>query len=321
MLSKNRTILLLVVLAIVVGIYLIMNYTQDKERNFRTRLVDFDTAVVNRIEISPPSPAGKMVLLKKAGSWKAIESENEYSADNGSVRNLMMQLDGSKVINVAANSPSDWEKYKTTDLQGTRVQFMNNSDILSDIFLGKFDYIQPKNQQQQNPYMQQPQGEMLSYARISGEDAVYTIDGMISLGLGKTADDYRDKRLTNLDFVNIEEISFSYADGTTFKIFKEMDKWLADHIAIDSATTVSYLKSIVNLRGREFFNDFVPDKDIFAKVTISQTASDPIELKAYAMDTASFVLASSANPTNLILDTDKKITEKLFVRKDHFITK
>lgn len=319
MLSKNRTYLLLIVLVIAVGIYFLLTFTQDRERNFRTSFIDFDTTLVNRIEIVSPSPAEKIILLKESGSWKVKLPNNQYAADFGSIKNLMMQLDGAKIRNVAANSKSDWEQFKTTDAQGTRIQFMKDGDILSNIILGRFDYIQPKSQQQPNPYMRKPQGEMLSYARIAGEEAVYTIDGMISIGIGKSPDDYRNKKITSLIYDNINELNFNYADGKPFKLYKEAGKWFLNGAEADSATTVKYLKSITNLRGKDFYDGFFQNENPYSKLTILQSSGDPIEINTYVMDTSSFVLSSSINSTNLILDADKKITEKLFVSKEYLM--
>lgn len=317
MLSKNRTYLLLIVLAFVVGLYLLLTYTQEKDRNFRIALTDFDTTLVNRIEIDPPSPAERIILLKESDSWLVKQGVNEYTADKRSIKNLLVQLNGAEIKNVAANSPSDWDKFKTTDVQGTRVQFINNSTILSDIILGKFEYIQPKNQQQQNPYMRQPQGEMLSYARLSDEDAVYTIDGMMSLGMGKTAYDYRDKKITSLNYDHLNELSFEYTDGDSFKLQKKDGKWFLGENETDSASTVKYLRSISNLTGKEFYNKPNPNEKPYAALTIFQSENDPIMIRAFAYDTSSYVLTTSINPTNIMLDSDKKITKKLFVSKKY----
>jgi hypothetical protein len=319
MLSKNRTYLLVIVLAIAVGAYLLLTYTQNKERNFRTGLIDFDTTLVNRIEIAPPSPAEKIILLKDSDSWRVKKANNSYAADIGSIKNLMLQLDGSEIKNVAANTSSDWDKFKTTDVQGTRVRFLNNSKILSDIILGKFEYIQPESQQQANPYMRQPQGEMLTYARIAGEDNVYTIDGMISLGMGKKADDYRDKKVTSLTYDNLNELSFDYTDEKAFKLVKREGKWYIDQAEADSAITGKYLRSIINLAGKAFYNTEIQNEHHSSKLTILQSTGDIIEIKAFEIDTSSVVITSSLNPTNSILDKDKKLAEKLFVNQAYLI--
>lgn len=320
MLSKNRTYLLLVILAVMLGLYFLLTYNTAKESNFRTQLIEFDTAVVNRIEVSPPFPAEKIILIKKEGNWFVEQKSQRYAADNSLVRRMMVNLDEIPVKSVAATSSDQWENFKTTEKDGTSLQFISNDKVVGNIILGKFDYIQPKNQQP-DPYGRQPQGEMLSYARIPDEENVYTIDGMISLGMGKSGDDFRDRKLTALKQENIREVKFDFTNGEDYQLTKQDGHWKIQGTTVDSLMAVKYLRTLSNQHGREFAADQNTSVPTFAVLTVDvEGEALPVEIKVYAPDTSAYFLVSSMNPTNVIRDADKSITEKLVVEKEFFIT-
>jgi len=321
MLSKNRSLLLLIILAVVVVIYLLLTYTRNDDKNFRTQLDDIDTALVNRIEIYVDNPPEDIFLVKKSGNWMVDLPAMELAADDNRVEGVLAQLDGTRILNIAANDPSKWEEFNTADEKGTRVKIMNDQKVLADLIIGKFDFIQPKTTQQQNPYMRQPQGEMRSYVRILGENEVYTIDGMISFGIGKTADDYLDKNLTSFAFNDISQLNFDFADGNSFQLTNNNGNWLIDGSTTDSLSTVNYLKKIGNLRGKEVVKTRFEDKNPYATLTIQQAGDADVEINSFSIDSASFALHSTINPQNILIDKDGSIVEKIFVSKNYFLGK
>jgi len=321
MLSKNRSLLLLIILAVVVVIYLLLTYTRNDDKNFRTQLDDIDTALVNRIEIYVDNPPEDIFLVKKSGNWMVDLPAMELAADDNRVEGVLAQLDGTRILNIAANDPSKWEEFNTADEKGTRVKIMNDQKVLADLIIGKFDFIQPKTTQQQNPYMRQPQGEMRSYVRILGENEVYTIDGMISFGIGKTADDYLDKNLTSFAFNDISQLNFDFADGNSFQLTNNNGNWLIDGSTADSLSTVNYLKKIGNLRGKEVVKTRFEDKNPYATLTIQQAGGADVEINSFSIDSASFALHSTINPQNILIDKDGSIVEKIFVSKNYFLGK
>jgi len=321
MLSKNRSVLLLIVLAVVVVIYLLLTFTRDDEKNFRTQLDDFDTATVNRIEIYVDEPPEDVFLVKKSGNWMVELPTMLLAADDQRVESVFTQLDGTRILNIAANDPSKWKEFNTANEKGTRVRIMGDDKVLADLIVGKFDFIQPKTTQQQNPYMRQPQGEMRSYVRIFGENEVYTIDGMISFGIGKTVDDYVDKSLTSFNFDDISQLDFEFADGNSFQLLNADGKWMINDQKADSAATISYLKKIGNLRGKEVMKTRFEDKDPFATVTIGKLEGGEIKIESFALDSASYALHSSINPQNILIDSDGSVVEKVFVSKNYFLGK
>jgi Domain of unknown function (DUF4340) len=314
MLSSKRTGLLLVILLAVIIIFILIRYTKNVESNFRTELATIDTATINNIDIKPQS-SPEVKLVKESGKWLVEAEGKKYDADKGSVVNLLYSLNGAPIKSVAATSKAHWKEFKTTDSSGIRIQFKHDGDVVDDLILGKFDYIQP-NKQTPNPYMRQQQGEMLSYIRIYDETPVYTIDGMLSLGMGKKVDDYRNKYLIKLDKKDISAIDIKYSNGSSLDLKKEENKWVLSNGTADSVSVAKYIASISNTRGREFSNEQPEEENLYGTYRVTLSENRDVVLKTYTKNDTSFLITSSQNPTNIINDKDGKLLEKLFVDKD-----
>ncbi|PLX00760.1 MAG: hypothetical protein C0591_00710 [Marinilabiliales bacterium] len=319
MLSKNRTLILGVILVLAVAVYLFLEYNQNNEKNYRTQLPELDTAIISQIFITLPAGAGQIVLNKDSHHWIVKSGDESYRADVNIIQALIQNLDRADVKRVASTSPDNWEVFQITDDLGTRIRFEKTDHTASDIVIGKFDYIQAKNPDP-NPYNRQPQGEMLSYVRVDDEASVYAIDGMIALGLGKTMNDYRDKRIINIQKESINKLEFKYTDQLGFQLEKQNEKWMfPDGTAADSALMAKYLNSISRLRGKEFAaKDQIPSGEN-ASLTLTYDGSKMVDVKLYMPDTSSTYIYSSQNPTTIFNDNDQKLKEKLFVSEDYFI--
>jgi len=319
MLSKNNTWILGVILVIVVALYLILEYSQDNEKNYRTQLPVLDTAAIKKIVVSPPDNAEKIVLFQKNGSWQVQNGDKQYQADAARIESLITSLNIADVKSVASTTTENWEKFNITNDLGTRIKFEKQDGSDDDIVVGKFDYIQPKNQNP-DPYGRKPQGEMLSYVRVGDEPSVYAIDGMIALGLGKTISDYRDKTILNIEKESIDKIEFTYPGKTNFALIKENENWtFQDGVEADSAIVAKYLNSISRFRGKEFSENVSLDDNEDGHLSISYDGLKMADVKFYAPDTSATFIYSSQNPTNIFNDSDKKLKEKLFVSEDFFL--
>jgi hypothetical protein len=197
---------------------------------------------------------------------------------------------------------------------GTRIQLKHDGDVIDDFILGKFDYIQPKSQNP-NPYMRQQQGEMLSYIRIYDEAPVYTIDGMLALGLGKKPDDFRNKQLIRLNKNDIVKVDINYTEGKPVVLQKVDNKWKLSNGIADSASVVKYISTLSTARGNEFFNNQPKEENLYATLTITLSDNRNVVLKIYTHSDTDFLITSSQNPSNIISDKDGKLLERLFVDK------
>jgi hypothetical protein len=319
MLSKNRTLILGVILMVALAIYLFLEYNQNNEKNYRTQLPELDTATISQIVVTPPSGADQIVLIKDVHQWIVKSGDESYQADMNIIESLMQNLDQAGVKSVASTSSDNWEEFQISDDLGTRISFEKTDHAANDIVIGKFDYIQANNPNPK-PYSRQPQGEMLSYVRVDDEESVYAIDGMIALGLGKTINDYRDKRIINIQKESINKLEFKYTDKPGSQLERQNEKWMfPDGTAADSALMAKYLNSISRMRGKEFASTKQIPTDENASLTITYDGSKMLDVKMYLPDTSSTYIYSSQNPTNIFNDSDRKLKEKLFVSEDYFI--
>jgi hypothetical protein len=313
MLSKNRTLVLGIILVVVLIIYFVLQ-NREHEENFRTNLPVIDTAMIEQIIIHPPDGAEPITFIKSDYQWMVQDKNQKYGANNNKLNSLMLSLNGAEVVRVAATKPEKWKDFKTTKDQGTEIEFKQGGKAAADILIGKFDYIPSKNQ---NQYGQR--GEMLSYVRVNDENGVYAVEGSIALGLGKTVDDFRNKQLLYLDKKAVNKLSFDYHNGDKFSLVKEGDKWkFNDGSEPDSATVVGYLNSIRYLIGKTLAKVNPERNPEFARLTVISNSDDTVQLTAYKVDTAGYVIQSSFNPTNPIRDEQNKLTERTFVSRDYF---
>ncbi len=316
MLSNKNTRILLIVLGALLALYFVTDLTQNGESNYKTQLQAFDTASVNRIELVPPSPSEKIEISKQDGRWMVMENGNSYSADNSAVNRMLIGLNGTRVKSVVASTPDAWEKYRTTDSLGTRIRLMDGEKVLSDILIGKYDYVQPGNQNP-SPYNRR-QIDIVGHVKLAGDDAVYAIDGTAVLGLGKSAADFSDKLLTRLNAKKINKVELSFADSVSLTLVKANNRWELGGGSADSATVEKYVRQLANLRGYTFSTFTPASNDVFATLTIeSEEGSSPVVLTAYLTGTGSYYFVSSQNPTNIFRDKDKKLKDKILVTKSY----
>jgi len=317
MLSKNSSKVLWIVLIVLVVLFLILKFTDRSERTFRADLVNVDTAQIDQIVISQPARGERVEIRKSNGNWQVKGRDRYFQADNRKVRSVLAEISTLKPQSVAATSSEKWKQYKVTDSLGTQVQFKKGSEIKADLILGKINFKMPKSQSQ-NPYMRQQQ-EILMYARPYEDEKVYVTDGIVKLGLGSKADDFRQKLFCQVNVDEIKSLDFSYPGKSSFSLQKQDNKWLLDGVPADSAKTVNYLRKLSNARGSKFIHDFNPGRyNVYGKITISPEGKDPVVLTAYQTDSTQYVVHSSQNDESYFDGNAGKLFGKFFVEKDAF---
>lgn len=315
MLSKNRNFWLAVTLVLIVAVFLLTKYLKNDNSNFRNQLPAFAIEQVEHLSIRPASSARSIVLNHDADSWWVESISRKYEADESRINSLLQGLNQADVKYVAATDEADWPEYKTTDSAGVSVLISGEDGKLSNLVLGRFQYFQ-NDQANTNPYMRQQQGEMITYVRVRDEEPVYAIDGMVSLGIGKNADDYRKKIILKTDKNKLSKLVFEYPDKS-FSLDKTDGSWMVEGMPADSANTAKYLSNLAFIQGKSFSDNEVSGLQLFGKLTVL-SGTDSTVVKAFIQDTASYLISSSINSTNVIADNDKTLTEKIFVAPDYF---
>ena len=321
MLSKSNSKTLWIILLVLLIIFAVLKLTDHSESNMKTDLVAVDTAQIDKIVIQPPKAAPAITLKKENNGWKVTSGKESHPADKRKIKSILADLLRLKPTSVVATDESLWKKYEVTDSLGTRVQLMKGGKVKADVVLGKFNFIAAKNRQP-NPYQRQPQGEMITYVRPYDDDEVYSVDGMIKMNFSADPDNYRDKTFVNLQQNEIKKIDFDYPGSGAFSLIKDDKGWKINHEPADSATVVRYLRSLSHTNGSKIVHNFDKNSNPqVGKISIERNNAGPVELTAYAVDSANYVVHSSVNKDAWFDGKSGRLFERFFVDKPYFLKK
>jgi len=313
---------LVIILVILAAVFLIIDMMGDKERSFRSDIIEVDTANITSVEISIPKDQVQIILSRTGSSsdWVVMSEGNKYPADVSVVKNILTQLNDIKAERVAATNKTKWDQFEVSDSTGTRVVLKEGKKEVADLYVGKFSYAQPPQGMQQNPYQQQ-RGKMTSFVRLTDEKEVYAVDGFLKMSYQSDVNSYRNKSLVNVGKEDISRLIFQYPDNQNFTVTKNNDQWLIDGQMADSASTVGYLNKIFRLTSSNFIDpSTVKTSDATYTLRIEGNNFTPIDLRAYPSDsTTQYVITSSINPGAEFDGAKSKLFEKVFIQASDLV--
>ncbi len=322
MLSKFLNTKTLIILLVVLGlVYLVSKLTERKDRTFKSEMVTIDTAMVTKIIILPKlGEEGKEVIISKTGTEWKLESDNKsYKPDQASIKNILSELVRMKSERVAAVDEAKWKEFEVTDSTATRINLYNNSKLLADLYVGKFNYTQPP-QGQQNPYQQQNKGKMSTYVRPAGDKEVYVVEGFIKMTIQPNVNTYRDKTLFAASKDDLTKISFTYPNNEGFVLSKEGTQWYLNGQVTDSVKTDRYLSKLSRVTSSNFIDDVMPFSSIPThKVTIEGNNIIPVEINAFPADSINqYVITSTLVSDSKYSGAKSGLFERVFVKSPEF---
>jgi len=322
MLSKFLNTKTLIILLVILGmILLIVTLTKKEDRTFKSEMVSIDTAVVTKMVIQPKlGDQGNEVTFTKTGSeWKLESAGKSYKPDASSIKNLLSELVRMKSERVAATEESKWKEFEVTDSTATRIKIYNDNEQMADLYVGKFNYQQPP-QGQQNPYQQQNKGKMSTYVRPAGDKEVYVVDGFIKMTIQANANAYRDKTLFASNKDDLTKINFNYPNGEGFVLSKEGAKWFLNGQMTDSTKTARYLNKLAKVTSSNFIDEVTPlTSTPTHQVKIEGNNIIPVEINAFPADSVNkFVITSSLVPDSKYSGAKSGLFERVFVKSSEF---
>lgn len=290
MMKGNKLMLLLVVLAILVGVYFIVKYTSNQGRSasFRSELVEVDVEKVTKVELL--SPTDTTILVKENEVWKV----GDKKADENTVKSMIRTLQQIKPSRLASRSKDTWKDFQV-DESGTRVIAYENGEKALDIILGRFNV--------------EGQRSFYSYVRLNNELDVYVAKDFMKMSVNTGADAYRNDDLLKVVKDSISSVSFNYPDSG-FVLSKSDNSWMIDGMPADSAAVAKYFQGIRNVASRNFAE--VKGEALF-DVSFQRNNGNDVQLTAYTNGG----LSSSSNPDEFW--NDPAIHEKIFKGKSYFI--
>lgn len=320
MFKKVKPLVLVVILAALVGIYFIVQNTGSKDRTFKDKVLEFDPATVTEVMITIPGQAEKTHLKLEGEAWKVFISDRAYSADSNAVRSMLAQLSQLATKRFAGRSKEIVRKYELTDSLAVNVLILGGKKEIASLMVGKFDYTQPA-QSQQNPNMrQQQQGQMTTYVKLEDEKDVYAVDGFLKMTIGKSGDAFRDKNLTMVPRKDINKIYFDSPQGASM-LEKTDGRWFYDGMSTDSIKMVKYVTTLSRMTSQDFLYENLSLGEPSYTMNIEGNNFSPIELKAYAVaDTnIQYAIVSSRNPEAVFNGKKSGLFDKLWAGQETFM--
>ncbi len=310
---NNKT--LLIVFAVLLALFLLTRLLDfgKSDRNFRTDLVDIDTAQVTAVILYPKEDTAAIEIRKNGDDWQVQKGNITAQADAQAVESLLGTLLALEPQRLASRSQDKWKTFEVTDSLGTRVKIMNQDEILADLLVGKFSIQQMAAQQGMPPMQQQPKAT--SYVRLASEDEVYAVDGFLAASFNRSFNSWRDRTFLELDQNNITKISFTYPADSGFVAIQSDSLWQVDNAPADSTEMVNYLSRLANLNGNDFADDFSAEgKQPQFQASIEATAA-PVTIEGYALDSA-FVLRTSQRPDVYFRSDSSGLFSQIFIGKE-----
>lgn len=298
---NNKILLLILILLLAVwgGSKL---FNKPVNKSFKEELVTIDSALVDKIVITPQNDPGNSIFLEKSGEkWMVKSADHTATAMDNIVQSLLSQVTEVKAKRLVAKSKDKWVQYEVNEQTGTKIELFGNGNLLSSFISGRLNF----NQQQRSA---------TSYIRLDGEEDTYAVDGFLSMAFKQGFDSFRDKRLISLNKDDVTRIILS---GTQESIIgRNGEDWInQDGVVIDSVSMATYLNGIVNLNGATFNDDFngVTSPPTYTLTIEANNQLTPVSIQSWKIDEDTFVLNSSLNPEGKFESDREGIFKKLIL--------
>jgi hypothetical protein len=314
--------IIFIILATIYAVQLIM--APKRAGNMPTQITSFTPDDCNRIVISPKEANKSDVILQKKGNnnWTVSGRDGqEFAADSNVVNGIIKTMSNLAPMRLATKNKDRWKEFEVTDSTGTGISLFKGDDVLADLVIGRFTYTQSPmaaQMSQRNPYMRQNPGTMSTYVRNTDESEVYAVEGHLSSKVGTKPDRFRDKSFFSMEkgIIQPMELDFSFPGDSSFVLKKTNEKWQIGDLTADSASVVSYLKKIRNLKVTNFAK--AKPQSISHKLIIKGEKGTIATIEAESTK-SSTVISSSQYPENIALDNSHSLFNKLFVSKNKFL--
>ena len=321
---KKFSIKTLSIVFSVLLVLVILTEIIDKAKGMNTLrdvLFSVNTEDVAALKLYPRMLNGKEILLEKEGNdWKVKYEGKSYNADTTQIKNLINQLVELKPLRYAGKTAEQQKKYELTDSLCSKVVLLDkNGKELAALRVGRFSFLQNRRMQQQNPYMQQPQGTMITYVRMENEKDIFAVEGFLSMSVNQKANNFRNRKLLSLNREKIKEIRFEYPADSSFVLAENNGVWQIDGTPADSASVADYLYDISNVTGTNFSKE--NSVNATHRLKISTFDNKQYQLSAAFTDSTKVLLTSTQNKGTVFEEKADNNFAKLFKSKADFLKK
>lgn len=315
----NKKLFIILALLLVV-LFLTIIVKIPKERStLKNTLVEFDTAGVGKIIITPKIAAGKpFEFIKDNNKWTVKQDDIISAPQKGAPGTILTEILSLKPQSLAAVGESGFKEYELTDSLATRVKFINKKGKdLAELMIGKFSY-----KQVSNPYAQYGGNniEGTTFVRLSGEKQIYAVDGFLAFTFSGGFNDWRDKSFLRCKKEDIKNITFTMPADSSYVLTMKDSIWFAGSQPADSAKAAGFLNSFSMLEGQDFKDRYKPAKSPDYQMVIEGNNLLNITVKCYKGETADeYILNSSLNPEVYFSSKRNGLYDDLFKPATYFL--
>lgn len=311
--NKNNKILL-VVLAALIGIFVVTQYVRknNSEESYNADIVKVDTSTVESIIITSPQ-ASDITFQNENGKWRVRNDKITSDVEKITMNGLLAEIASIKSKRLASKSKESWEKYELTDSLASKVVINWQGDPVV-LYVGKFDY-----KQSQNP---QNQGGITgtTYIRLAESDNIHVIDGFLAMTFKRDFDSWRNATFLEADKDLMTSVEFVCPQDTGFAITKQDSEWMVDGKTGNNEKIEAYINLIANKQNREFADDYIPHGEPSYTLTISGNNMSDVQIKCYTdPGTGNYYFNSSLNPDVYFGGTQPSVFRELFVTKSSLL--
>ncbi|MFY0686515.1 MAG: DUF4340 domain-containing protein [Cyclobacteriaceae bacterium] len=289
---KLNTPKLLIVLAVLIGVFAVVKFTGNKSRSksFKETLVEIDTARMTSLEITEGEQS--TILTRKEGQWMVSTENGDKKAMHTTIRSLVSTLKTVRPARIASRSADKWQDFSVDETSGTRVKVLEGDETTLDIILGRFGV--------------EGQRSFYTYVRLFEDTDTYVADDFMKMSISSDPSEFRNSSIARVDKDSLVSISFNYTDSA-FTLVSENGNWYANGVQADSSRMFDYLKNLTYITSRQF----AERSDLTSTLSVVYSFSDraDISIEAIAIEEG-YVLQSSANKDEAWMDD--QIFDKVF---------
>lgn len=232
----------LIVLLVLLGLDIGLSHTGSSEA-FVGKLIDVDSADVNRILIQNVTEEASVELVKNNGSWEVKTEEEHYHADANKVKRAFSTISNFKVKSVVTRNPSKFSRFRV-DSTGTLVSLFNGDKELTRFVVGA-------------PQIQGQQG-FNTYVRPAYSNETVAVEGFISSHFSSKTDEWRDKRVWKLNRGEISEIEFTFPGDSSFSMTRSGEGWYSLTDSVSQVKADRLLQKLADLNASGFTGEKPP---------------------------------------------------------------
>lgn len=272
-----------------------------KDRSFDPNILQIDTASVTKIEIQPSEGEPSFTLDRSGGQWVLQRNGQSFDLAMGSVGTFLSNLESIRAERIVSKNADRFSEYNVDDSTGTVIDIYAGGKKVKELVAGRFSFNQATR-------------SGISYIRLLNDNAVYAVDGFLSMTLTQSFDNYRNKSMLKLNQADLTKVSFQ--EGTSrIEIAKNGNSWMTDLTEVDSTAMAGYLSNISSVSGTAFLDDRSQVGQKIKELTFEgNNMTGPVTITCYQAEGASqpFVLNSSMNADAFFLSDTIGVHDRLF---------